>query len=152
MPDLLIELLSEEIPARMQARAAEDLQRLVTDKLVAAGLLYDGAKAFVTPRRLALAVAGVPAPPADGEEGKRGPRGGAAEGAIQGFQGRRTENDQGRQGREGRQEGRFLRRRDREEGAASDRGDRRDRAGGGADFSVAEVNGLGLPEICDEQW
>jgi glycyl-tRNA synthetase beta chain len=85
MPDLLIELLSEEIPARMQARAADDLQKLVTDKLVAAGLLYDGAKAFVTPRRLALAVAGVPARQPDVKEEKRGPRVGAPEGAIQGF-------------------------------------------------------------------
>jgi len=55
MPDLLLEFFSEEIPARMQARAADDLKKLVTDKLVAAGLLYDGAKAFATPRRLALA-------------------------------------------------------------------------------------------------
>ena len=54
MPDLLLELFSEEIPARMQARAAEDLRKLVTDKLMAAGLVYEGAKAFVTPRRLAL--------------------------------------------------------------------------------------------------
>ena len=54
LPDLLLELLSEEIPARMQARAAEDFKKLVTDALVAAGLVYDGAKAFVTPRRLTL--------------------------------------------------------------------------------------------------
>jgi glycyl-tRNA synthetase beta chain len=56
MPDLLLELFSEEIPARMQARAADDLRKLVTDRLVDAGLVYEGAKAFVTPRRLALAV------------------------------------------------------------------------------------------------
>ena len=61
MPDLLLEFFSEEIPARMQARAAEDLKKLVTDKLVAAGLVYEGAKAFATPRRLALAVAGIAA-------------------------------------------------------------------------------------------
>ena len=54
MPDLLLEFFSEEIPARMQARAAEDLKKLVTDRLVAAGLVYEGAKAFATPRRLAL--------------------------------------------------------------------------------------------------
>ncbi|MGA8627098.1 MAG: glycine--tRNA ligase subunit beta, partial [Pseudolabrys sp.] len=52
MPDLLLEFLSEEIPARMQARAAEDLRKIVTDRLVAAGLAYEGAKAFATPRRL----------------------------------------------------------------------------------------------------
>ena len=61
MPDLLLELFSEEIPARMQARAAEDLRKLVTDTLVAAGLVYEGAKAFATPRRLALTVQGIPA-------------------------------------------------------------------------------------------
>src|SRR5271155_2826992 len=85
MPDLLLELFSEEIPARMQARAAEDLRKLVTDRLVEAGLLYDGAKAFVTPRRLALAVHGVPARQPDLREEKKGPRVGAPEAAIAGF-------------------------------------------------------------------
>ena len=56
MPDLLIELFSEEIPARMQARAAEDLKKKVTDGMVEAGLTYAHAKAFATPRRLVLAV------------------------------------------------------------------------------------------------
>jgi glycyl-tRNA synthetase beta chain len=85
MPDLLLELFSEEIPARMQARAAEDLRKLVTDRLVGAGLVYEGAKAFATPRRLALAVQGVPAKQPDVREEKKGPRVGAPEGAIQGF-------------------------------------------------------------------
>jgi glycyl-tRNA synthetase beta chain len=85
MPDLLLELFSEEIPARMQARAAEDLRKLVTDRLVDAGLLYDGARAFVTPRRLALSVHGVPARQADLREEKKGPRVGAPENAIAGF-------------------------------------------------------------------
>src|SRR6266576_3831663 len=85
MPELLIELLSEEIPARMQARAAYDLRTLVTDKLAGAGLAYEGAKAFATPRRLALAVAGLPARQPDVREEKKGPRVGAPEGAIQGF-------------------------------------------------------------------
>src|SRR6266568_1249900 len=85
MPDLLIELLSEEIPARMQARAADDLRKLVTDKLASAGLTYEGAKAFATPRRLALAVAGLPAHQPDVREEKKGPRVGAPGGAIQGF-------------------------------------------------------------------
>ncbi|HEY6703902.1 MAG TPA: glycine--tRNA ligase subunit beta [Xanthobacteraceae bacterium] len=85
MPDLLLELFSEEIPARMQARAAEDLRKLVTDRLVGAGLLYEGAKAFVTPRRLALAVQGLPARQPDVKEEKKGPRVGAPEGAVQGF-------------------------------------------------------------------
>src|SRR5271169_6721859 len=85
MPDLLLEFLSEEIPGRMQARAADDLKRMVTDRLVAAGLVYEGAKAFATPRRLALSVHGVPARQPNIKEEKKGPRVGAPEGAIAGF-------------------------------------------------------------------
>jgi len=85
MPDLLLEFLSEEIPARMQARAAEDLQKMVTDRLIAAGLAYEGAKGFATPRRLALSVHGVPARQPDVKEEKKGPRVGAPENAIVGF-------------------------------------------------------------------
>jgi glycyl-tRNA synthetase beta chain len=85
MPDLLLELFSEEIPARMQARAAADLQKLVTDRLVAAGLVYEGAKAFATPRRLALSVHGVPARQPDLKEERKGPKVGAPEQAIAGF-------------------------------------------------------------------
>jgi glycyl-tRNA synthetase beta chain len=85
MPDLLLELFSEEIPARMQARAADDLRKAVTDRLVEAGLVYDGARAFVTPRRLALAVQGVPARQPDLREEKKGPRVGAPDNAVTGF-------------------------------------------------------------------
>ena len=85
MPDLLLELYSEEIPARMQAVAQENLRKLVTDKLVDAGLTYEGAKAFSTPRRLALAVQGLLARAPDLREEKKGPRVGAPDGAIQGF-------------------------------------------------------------------
>jgi glycyl-tRNA synthetase beta chain len=85
MPDLLLELFSEEIPARMQARAAEDLRKGVTDRLVEAGLAYEGVKAFVTPRRLTLAVHGVPVRQPDLREEKKGPRVGAPENAIAGF-------------------------------------------------------------------
>jgi len=85
MPDLQLELFSEEIPARMQPRAAEDLRKAVTDRLVAAGLVYEGAKALVTPRRLTLAVHGVPARQADVREEKKGPRVGAPEAAVAGF-------------------------------------------------------------------
>ncbi len=85
MPDLLLELFSEEIPARMQARAAEDLKKRVTDRLVEAGLVYDGAKTFVTPRRLTLAVHGIPVRQPDLREEKKGPRVGAPEAAIAGF-------------------------------------------------------------------
>jgi glycyl-tRNA synthetase beta chain len=85
MPDLLLELFSEEIPARMQPRAMDDLKKLVTDRLVEAGLVYEGAKAFATPRRLALAVHGIPAKQQDIREEKKGPRVGAPEAAIAGF-------------------------------------------------------------------
>jgi glycyl-tRNA synthetase beta chain len=85
MPDLLLELFSEEIPARMQAKAADDLRRMVTDKLVAEGLVYEGAKAFATPRRLALTVHGIPARQPDLKDERRGPRLDAPEAAIAGF-------------------------------------------------------------------
>jgi glycyl-tRNA synthetase beta chain len=85
MPDLLFELFSEEIPARMQAKAADDLRRMVTDRLVAEGLVYEGAKAFATPRRLALTVHGVPARQSDLREERKGPRVGGPDAAIAGF-------------------------------------------------------------------
>jgi glycyl-tRNA synthetase beta chain len=85
MAELLLELLSEEIPARMQARAADDLKRLVSDGLKAAGLDFKDARAFATPRRLALVVDGLPAARADVSEERRGPRVGAPEQAVQGF-------------------------------------------------------------------
>ncbi len=85
MPDLLLELFSEEIPARMQAKAADDLRRMVTDKLVAEGLVYEGAKAFATPRRLALTVHGIPARQPDLKTERRGPKVGAPDAAVQGF-------------------------------------------------------------------
>jgi glycyl-tRNA synthetase beta chain len=85
MPDLLIELFSEEIPARMQARASEDLRRLVTDGVVEAGLTYAGARAFATPRRLALTVQGLTAQSPATREERKGPRVDAPEKAIEGF-------------------------------------------------------------------
>ena len=85
MPELLLELLSEEIPARMQARAAEDLKRLVTEKLKEAGLEFTSAAAYATPRRLALVVDGLPLAQPDVTEEKRGPRVGAPDQAIRGF-------------------------------------------------------------------
>ncbi|SCM68213.1 glycine--tRNA ligase subunit beta [Donghicola eburneus] len=85
MPDLLIELFSEEIPARMQARAAEDLKKKVTDGMVEAGLTYAHAKAFATPRRLVLAVEDVLDRSPDLKEERKGPRVGAPEKAIEGF-------------------------------------------------------------------
>ncbi|QEU07889.1 glycine--tRNA ligase subunit beta [Paracoccus yeei] len=85
MPDLLIELFSEEIPARMQARAREDLKKLVTDGLVEAGLTYASAGAFSTPRRLALAVEGLTAHSPTTREERKGPRTDAPDAALQGF-------------------------------------------------------------------
>ncbi|MDB5571892.1 MAG: glycine--tRNA ligase subunit beta [Hyphomicrobiales bacterium] len=85
MPDLLLELFCEEIPARMQKQAADDLKRLVTNALVERGLVYEGAASFATPRRLALHVAGLPARQPDLREEKKGPRVGAPDAAVQGF-------------------------------------------------------------------
>lgn len=85
MPDLLIELRSEEIPARMQARAAQDLKARLTESLVAAGLNYAGAAAFSTPRRLALTVQGLSAQSPTTREERKGPRVDAPEQAIEGF-------------------------------------------------------------------
>lgn len=85
MPELLVELLSEEIPARMQARAAEELKRAVTAALLEAGLEHGAARACVTPRRLALAVEDVPERQPDLREERRGPRADAPEKAVAGF-------------------------------------------------------------------
>ena len=112
MPELLLELFSEEIPARFQRRAAEDLKKAVTDALVEAGLLYEGATAFVTPRRLALTVAGIPARSPDLKEEKKGPRVGAPQPAIDGFlKSAGPDLDRPGQDRLRSQEGRLLRRR-----------------------------------------
>jgi len=83
--DLLVELLSEEIPARMQAGAAADFRRLVTERLDAAGLTYASAEAFVTPRRLALAIKGLPLKQPDRTDERKGPRPEAPAQAIEGF-------------------------------------------------------------------
>ena len=85
MPDLLIELRSEEIPARMQRKAAGDLRKLVTDALVDAGLTYEAAREYWTPRRLALDVRGLTAKSADISEERKGPRTDAPQKAIEGF-------------------------------------------------------------------
>jgi glycyl-tRNA synthetase beta chain len=85
MSELLLELFSEEIPARMQARAAEDLQRLMTDKLHAAGLHFTLARTYVTPRRLTLVIEELPAAQPDVREERKGPRVGSPQAAIDGF-------------------------------------------------------------------
>ncbi|MDE2445529.1 MAG: glycine--tRNA ligase subunit beta [Alphaproteobacteria bacterium] len=85
MPELLLELFSEEIPARMQSKAADDLKSLVTNALVDAGLTYEGAQVHSTPRRLVLAIEGLDAQAADTREERKGPRVDAPQPAIDGF-------------------------------------------------------------------
>lgn len=85
MPELLLELFSEEIPARFQRKAADALKKNVTGALVDAGVLYESAAAFATPRRLALTITGLPAASPDTREERKGPRVGAPEKAIEGF-------------------------------------------------------------------
>ena len=85
MPDLLIELFSEEIPARMQKRAAQDLKKLVTDGLVEAGLTYSAAGVFSTPRRLTLSIEGLLAQSLPQKEDRKGPKTDAPQAAIDGF-------------------------------------------------------------------
>ncbi|NVK20656.1 MAG: glycine--tRNA ligase subunit beta [Methylocystaceae bacterium] len=87
MAELLLEVLSEEIPARMQVRAADDLKRLVTDGLKKAGLGFSIARSYVTPRRLALVIDGLPEKQPDVREERKGPKVGAPEKAIEGFLG-----------------------------------------------------------------
>jgi glycyl-tRNA synthetase beta chain len=85
MPDLLLELFSEEIPARMQSGAARELERLIVGALSDRGLLFEGARSFAGPRRLTLAISGLPATQPDVSEERKGPRVGAPEKAIEGF-------------------------------------------------------------------
>ena len=85
MTDLLIELFSEEIPARMQGKAREDLKALVTQGLVDAGLTYGGAGSFSTPRRLVLAIDGLSAQSRAVREERKGPRVDAPQAALEGF-------------------------------------------------------------------
>ena len=85
MPDLLLELFSEEIPARMQAGAAKDLERLVVGALTDRGLLFEGIKAFAGPRRLTLVISGLPAKQGDVREELKGPKVDAPPAAIDGF-------------------------------------------------------------------
>lgn len=85
MPQFLLELFSEEIPARMQARAEADLARLLMDKLMGAGLLPEAVKAFSTPRRLTVVAEGLPERSPDVKEERKGPRVGAPDKAIEGF-------------------------------------------------------------------
>ena len=144
MPDLLLEFLSEEIPARMQARAADDLKKMVTDRLVAAGLVYEGAKAFATPRRLALSVHGVPARQPDIKEEKKGPRVGAPGGRpLPAFLKAAGLKSIGEAKVQPDKKGDFYVAVIEKAGKPAHRRDRRDDARGGARLPVAEVDALG---------
>jgi glycyl-tRNA synthetase beta chain len=85
MPQLLLELFSEEIPARMQAQAARDLERMARENLAGAGFLPEGVKAFAGPRRLTLVADGLPPSQSDRKEERKGPRANAPEQAVEGF-------------------------------------------------------------------
>src|SRR5258708_31488243 len=85
MPDLLLELFSEEIPARMQVQASKDLERLIVGALSDRGFLFEAARAFAGPRRQTLAINGLPVKQPDVSEEKKGPRVGAPEKAVEGF-------------------------------------------------------------------
>ncbi len=85
MPDLLLELFSEEIPARMQAQAARDLERMARERLATAGLPFRTLRSFAGPRRLTLAVDGLPDAQAERAEERRGPRANAPDKAVEGF-------------------------------------------------------------------
>jgi len=85
MPDFLLELFSEEIPARMQAQAAKELERLTVGMLTDRGFLFEGIKAFGGPRRLTLAISGLPAEQKDVREELKGPRTDAPQAALDGF-------------------------------------------------------------------
>ena len=128
----------------MQAKAADDLKKMVTDRLVDAGLVYEGARAFVTPRRLTLFVQGVPARPAGPEGRKEGPARRRARGRDRGFpESRGAVVDRRGRDPEGSEEGRLLRRAHRKAGPSGDRRDRRILAGRAAHLPVAEVDALG---------
>jgi glycyl-tRNA synthetase beta chain len=142
MPDLLLELFSEEIPARMQRRAAEDLKKLITGGLVDAGLTYEGARAFATPRRLTLSITGLLASSPDISEERKGPRVGVPEQALQGFlrsAGLSSIDEATIQS----QKGRFLRCGDQQAGSQGRRDHCRTRTGCCAQIPMAEKPEVG---------
>ena len=144
MPDLLLELFSEEIPARMQARAAEDLRRLVTGALRERGLSHEGAASFATPRRLALHMAGLPTRQPDTRDEKRGPRVGAPDAAVQGFlKSVGLTSLAEAKIRQGFQKRRILYRRHRAKGQGDDRNSGRGLARRDKRLSMAEIHALG---------
>ena len=142
MPDLLLELFSEEIPARMQPKAADDLRRLVTDGLVERGLTYAHAAAFATPRRLTLAVEGLAERSPGLREERKGPRADAPAPAIEGFL-RATGLTRDQLETRADKKGDVLVRRPRPPRPPRRRDRRRDRRGRGPRLPLAEVDALG---------
>ena len=145
MAELLLELFSEEIPARMQGRAADDLRRLVTEGLKAQGLEAGEAKALRDAAAAGAGGGGRAGEVAGHERGAQGParqRAGAGDRRLRQVGG--PEVDQGRAGRQGRQEGRLLRRQDREARPRGEGDRRRGGAGRGGEVPVAQVDALGL--------
>ena len=142
MPDLLLELFSEEIPARMQPKAADDLRRLVTDGLVARGLTYAHAAAFATPRRLTLAVEGLADASLPVREERKGPRTDAPAAALEGFL-RSTGLTRDQLEERDDEQGPRLLRRHHPPGPPRRRDRRRDRRGDGPRLPLAEVDALG---------
>ena len=147
MPDLLIELFSEEIPARMQAQAAADLKRLVTDGLVEAGLTYASAGAFATPRRLALSVEGLTAAKPGADRRAQGPAHRRARGGAGGVPALDRADPRAAGGPRHRQ-GRGLVRRDRHARPPRGRDRRRGAGDGDPQLPLAEVDALGRRAAC----
>ena len=143
MPELLIELFSEEIPAGMQQKAADDLRQLVTNALVEAGLTYEGAQAHGGARRLVLSVEGLDAKAADVNEERKGPRVDAPQQAIEGFLKSTGLEPRPAQG-PGRQEGPVLSRRHQQARPHRHRDHRRRRARHHPQVPLAQVHALGL--------
>ncbi len=141
MPDLLIELFSEEIPARMQAQAAKDFERLIVGALSDRGLLFEGVKSFAGPRRLTLAIDGLPVKQPDVSEERKGPRTNAPEKALEGFlrsAGVTLEQCQ----KQSDAKGEFYVAVDRAQGPRDGGGDCRDRARSHGQAALAEIDAL----------
>ena len=143
MNELLVELLSEEIPARMQDRARRDFERLVLDGLKEADLAHGRSRAFATPRRIALVVEDLPERQPDRVEERKGPRVGAPERAIEGFLKAAGLDEPGQVRAPAAGQGRVLVHRAQRAGTAGARGAGRDRGGRGGPARLAQVDALG---------
>ena len=144
MSELLLELFSEEIPARMQARAAADFARLLGDKLGAAGLEFKEIRSYATPRRLTAVVDGLPARSPDIREERKGPRVDAPEAAIKGFLKAVGLASVDQAEKRDDKKGAYYVALIEKPGRATPEVDRRDRAGDRAQLPLAEIDALGV--------